>query len=65
MNELNDEYSLANKIARMSTAAHSVRPMIHSNRLRQFDLRRLSLVTYNFSPLKMQTIITLELVRCE
>lgn len=45
-------YLLANKIARISTAAQSARPMTHSSRLRQFVLRRLSFVTYNFSPLK-------------
>lgn len=53
---MNVIYSLANKIASMRMAAHSARPMIHSSRLRQFDLRRLSFVTYNFSPLKIANI---------
>lgn len=44
--------SLANKIATISTAAHSAKPITHSIRLRQLVLRRLSLVTYNFSPLR-------------
>lgn len=45
--------SLANKIATIITAAHNAKPIIHRSRLRQlFDLRRLSLVTYSFSPLE-------------
>lgn len=50
------KHSLASRIATMSTAAHSAKPTIHIIRLRQFDLRRLSLVTYNFSPLKIKDV---------
>lgn len=48
-------YSLANKHATIITATHSAKPIIQNSRLRQFvAFRRLSFVTYNFSPLRIQ-----------